>query len=193
MSDKWLVEVVSYGYENFVLRDFLGKVLPGILTLAALVSHTDYSYKLLQQTQTLTTVQLLGVVGLAWLVGLALEAVPILLNFDTLWSNDAERESHYKRLLDLDKVPASHKKIFERMWVLSSATRNSAIAMFTVAISRLINFFLCIPAGNLDWSSLVLSLVIGLFGLLLFHYSNSLYKGARELLALMTPKQTTAP
>ena len=156
-----LVDVLKYAYTAFVMRDLLGKILPGLVVLVA----TYWAWRpfdvceLQRAAQSLTFVEGSVLAGLGWTVGFAAQTlgcwmrisvsdpVPVPgLSWDWLWGErgvlpldtedkDARRERTTAENLVRDAdLPESRKALRERQTIIIEACGNLASAMFWAAI-----------------------------------------------------------
>ena len=172
-----LSKLVDGLYSQFVLRDFAAKILPGSLVLftgAASIAGPDEVWTLLQEARTLTWLVLMG---WAWIVAIALQAV-----FDgTLWAGradgkilvyrpkDAESEwADTNAEFDRSATPEQQRR-HERLVVVKEVAGNVAVAVAVAAVVAAAAWGLHLtPLAGTPWRALPAGLVVAVMTIGLF-------------------------
>jgi hypothetical protein len=168
-----LAALIDNFYENFLLRDILTKITPGLILLAGIFLPGEIP-------SLLTGVRIFGqtavfafIVCLSWILGIGIECLGRWTGF--LWEYDKDgveardkkrlEESYWRdlKLWDLlcdkkDKNGSNNKKnkLVERTKVMMLACGNGSLSIFIVLALHLCVLFPCaicafIPAFTLFW------------------------------------------
>jgi hypothetical protein len=164
-------------YDKLVLRDLVGKVVPGIAFIFSLVAGLIGIDILDHLLDKMTPFLWIVVVGFAWLLGFALQALGEVTHFlrthpegKTSFEIDPKppwtRESFYELWAEFHDKSSQHEKIHaERLNVIKEACGNA-----TISISSAL-FFACIGIWKriIDFTTISPFLFVGLIlsGLLL--------------------------
>lgn len=127
-------------YEKLVLRDFLGKVTPGLLFLSGLVFGLFGPETLRSCLDAMTGTTAIAVVGLAWIAGCALQAMGEVRD-DHGWflkthpKAAKDREEFYLTWARFHRTATPRELVqAERLNVLKEACGNTAVALVVVTV-----------------------------------------------------------
>lgn len=167
-------------YTNFLLRDFFGKIVPGIIVVISVLSFFLSFSSLVHYFNSITLHVQLFLLGLAWILAHALQQIGYKLRI-TSFSNMGGEEFVESVLKFKNKASVDEKTLYERYVVVKEACANGALSLTLLFVSLAKDFvfiddiyiFLNMPAINVKgrWCSreiyVVTSVVFG-FGLLAF-------------------------
>ncbi len=126
-------DIVSGFYDRLVLRDLLGKVVPG-----SVVSLAAYAACLSSGQSPVATVLHLGqtplglwlvLVTVGWFVGFALQATGETLGIIRYYPRQLASPEFTRRLVDLSEASAQVRQGYERFVVVKEACGNAAVAI----------------------------------------------------------------
>lgn len=164
-------------YDKLVLRDLVGKVVPGISFIFSLVAGLNGLEIIDHLLDKMTIFLWVVVVGFAWLLGFALQALGEIAHFlrthpkgKIIFQIEPKppwtRESFYELWAEFHDKSSQHEKIHaERLNVIKEACGNATISIASALI------FACIGIWkrNSDFTNICPFLIVGLIlsGLLL--------------------------
>lgn len=133
---EWANTIVDALYRQFLLRDFFGKVVPGSLVVAYFVLTFD----LQNLSKALPFWLWIVALGLAWLIGMALQisaqTLKVVLDYPKEYSDTDKR---YSLLIAFQRVaPEYELKIVERLVVIKEGSGNAAAAIAFVVILSIV-------------------------------------------------------
>jgi hypothetical protein len=121
-------------YERFLLRDFMGKVIPGLILLASVAAMVTPRLSRPPASESLLFV--FGAFGFAWVVGLAIQSFGewtglvryYPMEFAQKFDAPAAK-SFYELLQECAKKESKDRQHLERLAVIKEACGNGAVAL----------------------------------------------------------------
>lgn len=172
-----LFGLVEAFYSRFLLRDFLAKILPGILVMVFIL------YRL--------GVDLLGVeisffvgvciAALAWIVGFAVQGLGEILCLIE-YHQDNEAADRYLEFIRYDGDKKVNEKDIERIVVIKETCGNMQVASILILITLIIDYFIMYLRGEWIIASmnyhyaLTYILIISLIGSLRYMHLSHVYR-----------------
>ncbi len=158
-------------YRRFLLRDFLGKMVPGGIVVGA-CCHGVCG----QAAETIPLVVWIFLAGVAWLAGFAIQAISeLLLPWRPIMNGEHAEEQVEERLDVLGRFSEDGRRDFERLVVVEEICRNGAMALVLLVVIAL--------AKSFETATFVITLcgilaILGLFRA--SHYCEKIKKAYRQ-------------
>ena len=121
-------------YERFLLRDFMGKVIPGLILLASVAAMV--TPRLSRPPASESVLFVFAVFGFAWVIGLAIQSfgewTGLLRYCPTVFAqkfDEPAAKSFYELLQECAEKPSHARQHLERLAVIKEACGNGAVAL----------------------------------------------------------------
>ena len=165
MSDA--SDVVSAFYDRLILRDLLGKVVPGsIVTVAAYAACLSTAPSLVATVIHLGQAPLgLWVVlaSVGWFAGVALQAAGETLRVIRYYPRHVTLPEFMKGLVELHDASAQLRQAHERFVVIKEASGNGAVAIVVASVLIGLRMWRGQPLGHWWLGALALLVAVALF------------------------------
>ena len=161
-------------YSRFVLRDFLGKIIPGFI-LATSIGLTQRSLRGMTNIFTRSEfMEWVMILSMAWVLGLFIQGFGLWLKAgkwrlcrDLPAEYEGREDQYFERMIRLRSKSAHARRYMERLIAARDASGNSATSVFLSVllflITRLINLTPIADYPDVDfWGGLAFLVVLGL-------------------------------
>ena len=176
-------------FYKFLLRDFLGKIVPGGVVVWAFCSGQDWFLGSAETIADVPVLVWLFLAGVAWVAGFAVQAISeLLLPWRPTMDREHAQERVDERIEVLKQFSEEGRRDYERLIAIEKISRNGAMALALVAIAAMAK-----SCENAGW---IYSLcgILGLAGLLhLSHYCEKAKAAYREREVPKKPTRAPAP
>jgi hypothetical protein len=156
MSD--LKDLFESFYSKFVLRDFFGKVIPGLVLLLATAVAVSAPYPVASYVQSMGLISAIAILGLSWLAGFTAqsvgEAVGLIRYYprrNELGKTLTDRDA-YKIRIESDRLAPDQRHQLERLVVIKEATGNGHVALLLAALILIADGLLEVVRAQADLS-----------------------------------------
>ena len=128
--------IIDSLYEQFLLRDFTAKIVPGALTLASVFVASGEPTPSLYTLDRIPFPLWFGVAGASWIVGFVVQGLGQRSGLIRLWPASVDdRDLRYERRLDFSRLATEQdRRQVERFAVIKEAAGNAASAAAVAAI-----------------------------------------------------------
>jgi hypothetical protein len=122
-------KLVDNVYRQFILRDFLGKIVPGSVFLASVLLLFLSPERLVIASNDLSTWVWLLLLGISWACAFAIQSFGERIGLIRYWAGLSDEEAYCKMVEFNKTASASDKQIFERFVVIKEACGNLAVSL----------------------------------------------------------------
>lgn len=130
-------DVTNSFYGNFLLRDLVAKITPGVAVLFAALTLKYEPEFLIQQVRDMAIVEIVFFLSAAWILSFAFQALGIYLGLIKQWPYDMPMETSREYIVKFNRqAKIEEKRIVERYVVIKEACGlgHVALAMSIVMI-----------------------------------------------------------
>lgn len=143
--------IIDNLYKKFFLRDFLGKIIPGLVLLSTAVFVNDREFKNI--TIDFHWWVWIGLLGVAWVVGFATQVgrelilyIAIRTRNDRLLETNTIEEWYAKYFKFSNKAKSRYRETLERFIVIGESTGNLGVALI---IPSMVGYFTHYIGGSM--------------------------------------------
>ena len=130
---SFLGDVTNSFYGNFLLRDLVEKIKPGIVVLFAKLTLKYEPEFLMQQIKDMALIEIVFFLSAAWILAFAFQALGIYLGLIKQWPYDMPMEKSREYIVKFNRqAKIEEKRIVERYVVIKEAC---GLGYVTLAIS----------------------------------------------------------
>jgi len=132
-------EVTNSFYGNFLLRDLVAKITPGVTVLFAALTLKYEPEFLVQQIRDMSIVEIVFFLSSAWILAFAFQALGIYLGLIKQWPYDMPMETSREYIVKFNRqAKVEEKRIVERYVVIKEACGLGHVALAMSVVMFLI-------------------------------------------------------
>ncbi|MFQ5853879.1 MAG: hypothetical protein ACE5JU_25245 [Candidatus Binatia bacterium] len=155
MSD--LRDLFDSLYSQFILRDFFGKIVPGLLIIAIVAISLSPPSDVLEEIKALRTITWFFISGFAWLISFGIQYLGELLGLIRHYPTNKyhptnkyrDEKSFYKALIKFQGCATEYEsRAHERAEVIREATGNGSLALWIIVAVVVIEIILDLLYGG---------------------------------------------
>jgi phospholipid N-methyltransferase len=130
-----LTELVNSFYNNFILRDIVAKIVPGVLLAFGVATLKYEPARILRFIREASTIELAFVTAASWVIAFGVQAMGEAVGLIRLWPRELTSDQARKRIVCFGRrATTEEKRIVERYVVIKEACGLGYLALLIALI-----------------------------------------------------------
>jgi len=130
-----LTELINSFYNNFILRDIVAKIVPGVLLAFSIATLKYEPARVLKFIREGTTIELAFLIAASWVIAFGVQAIGEAMGVIRLWPKNLTSDHARKRIVCFGRrATAEEKRIVERYVVVKEACGLGYLALLIALV-----------------------------------------------------------